>query len=155
MKKLILALVMVTGTSAMADGFVCENSAYDIKVKVFNKVNPQDGTRNSAVMILSNPSISHGRKTIATFQADNSLLTNASATYTALVDLRFTDSSRKGELLAGSKLGNVKDIILDVDFTYARPVEDGEEMSGELVLTHRNGDEDTRVDIACTRYLKH
>jgi hypothetical protein len=154
MKNLVLAALSLMSLNAFADGFVCENLNENIRVKAFNHVRPEQGTRDGAIMILSNPSVSEGRKTIATFSEAESLLTNDAATYTAAVDLRYKDSARKGELVAGTKLGELKHIILDVDFTYSKPVQDGTELAGELILKKRNGDEDIRVDVTCIRYLK-
>jgi hypothetical protein len=153
MKKMILGLAMLASQAAFADGFVCENLAENLRLKVFNHTAAAAGTRNASVMIVSDPSVSSGRKTIATFDADNSLVTSQSTTYTALVDLRFSDSSHKGEAIAGTKLGNVKYIVLDVDFSYAHPVDAGIEVVGEVILQRRSGD-DLRFGVSCVRYLK-
>ncbi len=154
MKTLIIALAALTTASiASADGFVCVSTAQDLKVHVFNHVTPQAGTRNGAVMVLSNPKVSLGRKTIAKFDSEG-LLSNEASRYTADVDLRFTDSSRKGELIAGTKLGYIDSMVLDVDFTYAAPVISGTVIDGVLTIAKRNG-ESTLVNMECERYLKN
>src|SRR3989338_1707434 len=109
MKKIIfvMAAVMASSTAAFADGFVCETRAQDLNVKVYNNTNPELGTRTAAVMVLSDPSVSHGRKTIARFQNSNGLISNTGAHYEAKVDLRYNDSARKGELIGGTKLGQL------------------------------------------------
>ena len=152
--KSILVAASITGTSAVADGFVCENLDANVRVKVYNKTQPQEGTRNSAIMVLSDPSISSGKKTTATFEADNSLLDNHGSVYTSEVDLRFRSSNLKGRNFAGTKLGNVKFITLDVDFNYSHPVADGTQVGGELIVMKRNGTEDIHLPVICTRYLK-
>jgi hypothetical protein len=154
MKKLILAMAVLMSSAAFAEGFVCENFENALRVKVFNHVTPSEGTRSVAVMVLSDTSIEQGRKTIATISADDFLVTNESAVYSALVDLRYSESSRKGENIAGTKLGQLKYVILDIGFTYARPVPAGTRLEGELILKKRSG-EDIRLDVSCWRYLKN
>jgi hypothetical protein len=154
MKSIILTAAMILGAQAHADGFVCENLNENLRIKVFHETQPQLGTRNAAIMVVSDPSVSAGRKTIATFSADNALLTNAGSTYTSDVDLRFKGSNRKGENIAGTKLGELDKIILHVNYSFAAPLADGAPVSGEAVLVRRAGD-DIRVEMDCTRYLKN
>lgn len=155
MKKLVVAALasLLTSAPAFADGFICDNAEGTLRVKAFHHTKPELGTRNSAILILSNPQISEGRKTIATMEADDALLTNEGSTYTAKVDLRFRNSARKGEAVGPTKLGELKLIVLDVDFSYARPVAEGTQVAGEVTLLKRSGEE-VAVDVVCTRYLK-
>src|SRR5690606_26877325 len=97
--------------------------------------------------------VQYGRKTIARFDADNSVLNNSGATYGAKVDLRYSDSTRSGENIGGTKLGQLDMIYLDIDFSYGRPVEAGEIVEGVLTLVKRNGQE-IELDVDCERYLK-
>ena len=154
MKNLAL-VIMATLTltaSAYADGFYCASD--ELVVKVYNNTNPYVGTRNAAAMIISDPAVRYGNKTIARFSDANSTLGNQGATYTALVDLRYNDSARKGELLAGTKLGQVKAIILDVAFSYVAPLAHGDETSGFLTIVKRDGQE-IQLEMNCVRYLKN
>lgn len=153
--KTALTLIagLVLSQSALADGFICESQAGTLRVKAFHKTQPELGTRNAAVLIVSNPLLAAGNKTIATFSADNAVLSNHAAHYDASVDLRFKNSRRKGELIGATKLGELQNIKLDVAFSYAKPVADGEEMPGVLTLVKRSGDE-LEYDVTCTRYLK-
>lgn len=148
---MVLAL---SSTSAMADGFVCDSEEAGLRVKAFNHTSPDVGTRNSAVMILSDLNVGAGNKTIAKFTDATEKLWNSAALYVAKVDLRYVDSRRKGELIAGTKLGFIDTIALDVDFRYSQPVAHGDEMEGTLEITKRNG-EVIKLDLACTRYLKN
>lgn len=153
--KTALTLIagLVLSQTALADGFICESESGSLRVKAFHKTQPEQGTRNAAVLIVSNPLIHQGRKTIATFSADNALLTNKAAHYDASVDLRFKNSRRKGELIGATKLGELQNIKLDVAFSFAKPVADGQEMPGVVTLVKRSGDE-LEYDVVCTRYLK-
>jgi len=152
MKQIITVIALLAGSSAYADGFVCTNVDGDLKIKVFNHVQPEVGTRTGAIMIVSDPTISHGRKTIATFN-DASLLQNEGASYMSKVDLRFSNSNRSGESVGGSKLGNLKEIILDVDFLYGDNLQDGDITEGTAILVRRSGST-LYHDMECVRYLK-
>lgn len=155
MKTIFGMMAMILASSpAMADGFVCESAREGLVVKIFNHVNPEQGTRNGAVMVLSDSEVQAGRKTIARFTDVNGTLASSNLVYTAKVDHRFNDSGSKGELLAGTKIGALKTIALDVAFTYTYPVADGAYVRGDLLLTKRNGDE-VRVALDCARYLKN
>jgi hypothetical protein len=147
------AAVAMIGSSALADGFVCDNAAGNLRIKVYHQTQPEMGTRNAAIMIASDPTIGAGRKTIATFTADNALLSSHSALYDANVDLRFKGSSRSGENIGGTKLGEVDHIKLNVDYSFSNPVPAGTEVDAQLTLELRNGS-NVRQDMTCTRYLK-
>jgi hypothetical protein len=117
-------------------------------------VQPEEGTRNAAVMVLSDPAIAQGRKTIARFTDCNGTLTSQGALYVANVDLRFNDSGRKGENVLGTKLGHLKKIALKLDFSYRYPVNHGDPVSGVIKALDRNG-ETIREVVECRRYLKN
>lgn len=153
MKAVVAMIAVLFGSQAFADGFVCENLQQGIRVKVYNHTQSEEGTRNASIMIISDLTVKNGRKTIATFEDSDSLLTNDGATYTSKVDLRFSGSERKGELLLGTKLGEVKFMILDIDYSFNYPVENGAIVDGEFILKQRNGNV-IRTDVVCTRYLK-
>src|SRR5688500_11615998 len=54
MKKLISGLFVlfaISASSAWADGYRCEGRGY--RVKLYNETQPEDGTRNPAVLIVS------------------------------------------------------------------------------------------------------
>ena len=155
MKTLLLAALALTSASAHADGFKCADSAREgLNVTVYNHTDASEGTRNAAVMIVSDSNINYGNKTIARFKDSSSTLSSSGASYVANVDLRFNDSSRKGELIGGTKLGQLDQIELDVDFSYGSPVEAGTTVPGTLSLVKRDGDVIT-IDMDCKRYLKN
>lgn len=154
MTKLVLALAMVTGASAFADGFICSDANGDLRLKVYDKTQPKEGTKDAAIMIVSNPSATPGNQTIATFNSDDSLLANDSSSYTAEVDLRYNTSNQAGADIGGTQLGQLKYITLDVDFSYSNPVPNGTVVSGEVTLTKRDNAGDVDIAVNCTRYLK-
>ena len=154
MKTVLILLAALTTTNVLASGFICEALDADLDIKVYNKVMPAEGTKNPAIMVLSNPTISQGRKTIAVFKETNGLLTKNGQMYVAKVDHRFNDTGRKGELLAGTNIGNVKQVILNLDFSYAFPVDSGDYVPGTLSIVRRNGNT-IHLELECERYLKN
>lgn len=150
---MILGLALAS-TSAKADGFVCESKRENLVVRVYNHTQPQAGTRNGAVMVLSDSSVNAGNKTIARFSEVNGTLENEGVIYTATVDHRFNDSGRKGELVAGTNIGALKTIVLDLAFNYFYPLAADEYVRGDMVLVKRNGDK-IQVALDCERYLKN
>ena len=153
MKSLVLALSLLS-LNVMADGFVCEQPEHGLKVKVYNQTQAAAGTRNSAVMVLSDATVSYGRKTIASFTVNKRTLGSNGASYMAKVDLRVLESNRSGENILGTKLGQISKIFVDMDFQYNEPVADGEEVTGSIVIVKRNGTEQA-FDLNCQRYLKN
>lgn len=160
MKSFFAALALVAAASitspseAKADGFKCHTVAGDLAIKVYNHTHSASGTRNAATMVLSDATVRHGRKTIAVFRSEDGLLQQSGATYVAKVDLRFTESRRSGENVGGTKLGQLAEIGVAVDFLYTQPVEDGALLAGKLHLLKRNGEVLTH-DLVCERYLKN
>ena len=155
MKKLVFVLIALSLSSVShADGFVCQTEAGDLTIKAYNNTQPENGTRNSAVLVLSDPSVGAGKKTIARFSHTNETLTNVGASYEAKVDLRFSDSNLGGRNIGGTKLAMLKTIVLDVNFSYSTPVAAGATVSGTLTLIKRNGQELTH-EVSCSRYLKN
>ena len=147
-------MALMATSAAYADGFTCQTTDGNLNIKIYNNTDPAAGTRNAAVMIVSDPLVSAGRKTIAKFSDLNSTLGQSGASYVADVDLRFNDSGRKGELILGTKLGFIKTIAVDLDFNYSQPIADGQSLAGEITIVKRNG-ESFVEDLICKRYLKN
>ena len=154
MKTLLITLAMIITTgAAQADGFRCITDS-GLNIQVYNHTSAELGTRSGAMMVISDANVGLGNKTIASFSAEKKTLTSHELTYFAKVDLRVVESRRKGENIGGTKLGQLEQIILAVDFTYAQPMLSGERTAGLLTLVKRNGEELVE-DATCTRYLKN
>jgi hypothetical protein len=154
MKNVIILIAALFTSTAFADGFVCQSNDGVLKVKAYNHVHAAKGTRTAAVMIVSDNTIQHGNKTIAKFDSVEGLLDNSGAEFVAQVDLRFNNTGRKGELIGGTKLGQLDSMILSVPFSYGSPVEAGEELDSTLILVKRDGSK-IAIDMTCARYLKN
>lgn len=154
MKRLIASLILTLSSSAFADGFKCEQLEHNLNIKVYNNTQPSEGTRNAAIMVLSDASVTYGNKTIASFSATKRTLGQNGASYFAFVDLRVSESSRAGENVLGTKLGNIKELYVDINFDYSVPLQDGQITDGYITVVKRNG-RNSIHDITCTRYLKN
>lgn len=155
MKAIIATLTLLaTSQMAQASGYICEAEDGPLKVKIYNHTQPELGTRTAALMVLSDTDVGGGNKTIARFTDVEGNIASKSQTYTAKVDLRFNNSSRAGENILGTKLGQVKTVVVDVYHSYRSPVAHGDEVGAEITLIKRNG-EKIVSDMVCTRYLKN
>jgi hypothetical protein len=150
----LLAALMTV--SAQADGFICKTQNSELNIKVYNNTDPNIGTRVPAIMVVSDPSIASNNKTIAVFKDTNHTLSyEGYGVYEAKVDLRFNDSGRQGENIAGTKLGQLKTIRLSIDFDYASAADISKNQSLLAVVDYqkRNGEELTE-NAVCERYKK-
>ncbi len=153
MKKILVAACLLSSTVAMADGFVCTSQS-GLNVKVYNHVDSAEGTRKASVMVISDSSIQVGNKTIARFTDVSGTLTSSGTNYEANVDLRFKNSSRKGEAISTTKLGYVDRVYLNIGHNYLMPVAHGKTTKAYLQIAKRDGS--VIEELAnCTRYLKN
>ena len=154
MKALFLTLIALTAVSvAHADGFRCQTTEGDLNVKIYNNTDPSEGTRNSAIMILSQPEVQYGRKTIASFSAEKGTLSQEGTNYTGRVDLRVSESSVAGKYVGGTRLGELQNVLVETGFNYNAPVADGETVYGQIIFQKRDGSA-SQQSLACVRYLK-
>ena len=153
MKTLTLIATLALAMTAKADGFKCVTDS-GLNVQVYNHTNPHAGTRTGAIMVVSDSQIGYGNKTIAKFTDLKGTLTSSSLRYVGKVDLRMVESRRKGELIAGTKLGYVANLVLDIAFSYGSPVRVGTPVKAWLTVVKRDGSKiyDKAV---CQRYLKN
>lgn len=147
-------LGILISSNAYADGFKCLTAEGDLFIQVYNHLQPSQGTRKSAMMIISDPTVHVGNQVIAKFTSENSTLDQEGASYSARVDLRYTESRTKGEYISGTRLGFVKNIVLDIDFSYSSPVKKGTLVPASLLIEKRNG-ENIERNLVCSRYLKN
>jgi hypothetical protein len=64
MKYIVVSLLSLVSSVAMADGFRCQGEGY--RVKQYNQVQPEEGTRNPAVLVVSHQDAG----TLATLEGD-------------------------------------------------------------------------------------
>lgn len=154
MKNSIALVIMLASSAAFADGFVCEGKKTGLNFKMYNKT--MTATRTGAVMVVSDPKVAYGRKTIATFSDVQGLLASEGARYVANVDSRYTTVGRIGENIAGTKLGELRtiDVAIDFNYYYDTPSNKGEKYAGKVTYVKENGERKTE-NLACVRYKKN
>lgn len=149
-----LAFVAFSSSGAKAEGFKCQTVEGDLNVKIYHHNDPSVGTRVASTMIVSDPSIQFGRKTVALFTSKKGTLSlQSEGSYLAHVDLRMIESRTKGEYLVGTRLGELSTIAVDLDFSYAAPVANSDMVVGTATFTKRSGEVIER-ELLCARYLK-
>jgi hypothetical protein len=156
MKSLLIFTTMtLVAQVALADGLNCIGQQTATIIKVYNHTDPTAGTRNPAIMIVSSPFVNYPNKTIAKFTDVNQTLDyQGSGRYIAKVDLRYKDSSRGGENIAGTKLNQLEAIELIAQFTYANKV--NKNVKIPAILNYRKLSGEVLTEKAdCTRYLKN
>lgn len=157
MKSVILMAVLsvVTIAQAQADGFKCEGEKYGTSIKVYNNTQPVKGTRNVAVMVVSDLSREAGDKTIATFSDTQGLASSNGTEYKAKVDHRFK-TVQVGKEIAGMDISELYGIKLSINFNYTldTPSSKGDLYSAVATYTDANGSRKFE-NMTCSRYLKN
>ena len=134
MKLLIITMLTLVSSVAMADGFRCQSA--DFRVKLYNQTRPEDGTRNPAVLVVSERDLG----TIALLNGEEIVKTNGSdfVTYEGQVN--------------GKQDGR----FVSVKLAVAKQAEEEGVFAGFHVAkltVNANGETRTAI-LACERYLK-
>lgn len=157
-KFMILAVSIFASSTAFADGFVCESQEESLKVQVYNHTEPTQGTRNPAVMVISDPSRAAGKRTLAVFRSDEGeLFADGSRFYAFSADSRLDQLSQWDAIshaIAGLEELEIMEVSLTTDFSYNRPVPNGAPVDGVLELVLKSGDL-LWLEMDCKRYLKN
>jgi hypothetical protein len=165
MRNIFIALALVSGVSAYADGYKCSyrNHHTNERLNVFIYNNTTGATRDAAVVILSNPEYDKGNRTIAVYRnATNQLFNQDGQRYTLNEDLRYTESRRRGENVMRTKLGEIDTFDLGVYFDYTvgpAVIRDGDAVDARITANFRKAVGKVRRDpvsrdLHCTRYVK-
>jgi hypothetical protein len=131
MKSLFVAVVLaLTSSAALASGLVCSGEGYN--VKLYNEVQPSQGTKNPAILIVSSDKIG----TITRLEGSE-----IEKLYTA------TAVSYEGQS-HNTSTGH----FMFVRFAVARQATDANSRRGHLTLTTDGGT--FGANLVCTDYLK-
>jgi len=159
----LIAVVLGSITTAHADGFRCEGANTGITIQVYNHTNPEIGTRVPAVMVVADSMVRSPNKTVAVFNWENKTLAYlGNGLFQGKVDLRYIETSRKGENIAGTKLGYLQSINLQIlshfgknfDYSRADQFKNNEILDSRISYIKRNG-EILEEKAICSRYLKN
>jgi hypothetical protein len=152
---MILASLMTATT--LADGFICLNDKQDLKVQVYNHSSSELGTRKASVLVLSHTQRPIGQRTIAKFAELEGTLISHGATYTGQIN----DSVMVGDgekAIGGVSLFKVNYLMIDIDFTYEKPLKNGDKTTAMMNLIKTDRETESSIELeyemVCTRYLK-
>lgn len=152
--SMVAALALTLSSQAKADGFKCLTADQSLKVQFFNHTDPSEGTRAVSTMVLSDQTVNFGNKTIAVFSSDKGTLTfSGNGQYVAKVDLRVKELKHAGEYLAGTRLGYVDQIVVNIAHAYGEQTEAGDVFPAAMTVIKRNGQKVSET-LLCERYLK-
>lgn len=152
LQHFILFLFAVCSPSLFADGFVCRARSEALAIAIFNS---SDAPATSApeTMVFADPRIGFERQNIARFTLDNETLRLRGSQFIGQMKPEIVQAGRSGGEISGIKLSQIKEVRLSVDFSYARPVPEGDEVEATLFVVKQNSQEKT-LDMECLRYLK-
>jgi hypothetical protein len=142
---------------AHADGFDCQARNTGLLIHIVNSPNPAVGTRTPDTMVIRNPLLKPEQQEIVRFSHQNRTLTYLGrGNYLGEVDRRFIDSGRQGENIAGTKLGHLKSVLIDLEFSYAHSdielANSVKEVPGKIFYSKRTG-EILEEPVMCRRFL--
>ena len=154
MIRFLMILSLLMGfQKAWADGFVCQNKDHNVRIKVFNHVHPDLGTRRAAIMIFSSIDREYGERTQAVFRDESGALSNEGPNYLGYFGLREDGYLDKEVKILGKSIDDLYSAFLRIDFSYEHPLPHGTTIDGELVIVERNANR-LYLDVKCHRYLK-
>jgi hypothetical protein len=145
----VLSLLAASGV-ARADGFLCGTDDRELNITVYHDTQSDEGTRNMAVMILSDPDAPKSQQTLARFDESNAQLSTQGTNYDAQIE---NTESREAEVYVSSlPLSNIRSVDLNVAFSYSDPAPSNQTMPGVLTIEATTGT--ITKDVSCVRYLK-
>jgi len=120
-------------------GFNCVSVDRDLVVQIVFGQGQSALRWNSAAMVVSNPHVKKGRQFVARFRSSQGMLEREGSTFIGHVLPQHPDSSRVGERIAGTTLGQLRTISVDIDFTPARAALPTTPLSAQVTYMKRNG----------------
>lgn len=152
----LMGLFIIAPQGVLADGFICEAINDNLEVRVFNHTKASVGTRNVSVMVVSDPTLNFGERTLLSLNSKQNSLVSRGAHYNASLNFNSNEVSKEvaDKPILGIKLSEIKNIALRVNFSYAYPVKKGTIVDAILTLIDRN-DNSHQSAFNCERYLKN
>ena len=135
MKNLLIVAALLVSSTSFASGFVCSGQGY--RVKMYNQVQPQLGTKNPAVLVVSHAQAG----TLAVLSADEIVKTNKvhSVVYSGQTNARTN--------------GHFVFVQLEV---VKQPIREGESMGQHVARFAMNADgRSVAATMVCQPYLKN
>lgn len=149
----LLGLALLAGPlESRGEGFLCLSVDQNTRIEIYFSPESESASYSAIdKMVLKDPLVSPKRQLIAKFSAQDGLLEFDGNVITAYVDIQHPDSSRRGERIGGTVLGALARIEIEIDFSYAEPVQDGTRLSAQATYIKKNH-EHLIQDFDCVRY---
>jgi hypothetical protein len=145
----IIVVALTLSNLCYADGYVCESDKGHLHMQMVNDANPYD-TEPTAKILFSEPG--HPEHVLTTLANVRGMMDNQAATYEADIGATLAKFADSGELIGNTYLEDLVKVIVEVDFSYGKPLVDGEYVPGSVSLTRRDGTTE-QYDLDCERYL--
>lgn len=138
-----------------ADGFICESPQGYLRIKIFHHTSFQTGgTRKVAVMVLSNPRVPMGKRTIGVFNESKGNLLRDSSAYIANFDFRFKGLySKPQEFIKDISKRDIQTLEITPNFNINEPIAPAAKLKARFKMNLRSG-QAYQGWIECIRYLK-
>lgn len=150
-KSIIAIAILLSSTSALADGFTCYTQDHDVKITMVNHHNPHAGTRKGALMVISDQADAGGEKQVIRFQSEDKSLTTEETTWIGVVP---QGDNKIDHDLIGTNLNHIDTFVVDAYHNYAYPVPEGSKLYGQLSVI-KTDKSVQREDLDCFRNLKN
>ncbi len=144
MKTLAVSLLMILAPLAYADGYVCESTQKNLHLEV------QQVAVDSATIRVSDPR-ANSAEIIAQFSNARSNLNNRAASYEAKPDFDTLQLVNDGAI-GNTRLSELARVNVAMDFSYGKPLVDGEYVPGALYLTRHDASVEF-IELDCERSL--
>ncbi|MBP7843478.1 MAG: hypothetical protein KA116_01565 [Proteobacteria bacterium] len=151
----LMLFISLTANFLWADGFICESPQGYLRIKIFHHTSFQTGgTRKVAVMVLSNPRVPMGKRTIGVFNENKGTLIRDSSSYFANFDFRFKGLySKPQEFIKDISKKDIQSLEITPNFNINEPIAPSAKLKARFKLSLRSG-QDYQGWIDCIRYLK-
>ncbi len=146
----LFAAVLVGSQAAKADGFVCADESNTYGLKIYDNVTASFGTRNPAVMVISNGSQESGAKTLATFTPAQGGLQLSGGVY--VVNLNFPPAYT--QTFGGVKMSDIKELNVLINHNFNQVLAPGQKVPGSVSIVEKSG-KFAVLKLVCKRYLKN
>lgn len=128
----------------------CESVDGDVQFQILMEVRNKNESPQALGMTVTDLNVSADRSEIATFMYNDGVLNNTNGVVVGYVDLANPRTSRKGERIAGTRLGHLRSIMVDLDIDFTTRPTVGEKYSAQAVYLKKIGEELVQ-DLDCSR----
>jgi hypothetical protein len=153
--KLALAAVVassIMASVASAQGFICtsldETTQIDIYLVGGGSLHEFRPAPRGKMMVVKDITLNPKRQVVATFSTKEGLLRTKDTSFIGKVDPKHPDTNSSGKRVGGTRLGQLKTITVEIDYSFQEKVSDGVRLAAQVTYNKLNG-EDLAEDFEC------